>query len=95
MSAADNSGNSGHLKKGAACIAAATPQTANALSVTATGTAPGTTSAGPKTISASAQTVAGGTLADTLTLSYSLLVGSAERLVVGCVYSTTLTYTVQ
>jgi len=95
VSAADTTGHAGHLAQGAGCLAAGEALTANALSVAATGIALGTSSSGTKTISGSAQAVATGTLADTLTLSYGLVVGSGERLPFGCVYSTTVTYTLQ
>ena len=87
--------NGGRLVPAAAGCSGAAPQTANALSVRAQGALGTTTSTGTKTVSASAQAVAGGTLADTLTVNYSLAILSTEQMPAGCVFSTTLTYTVQ
>ena len=87
--------NAGHLKPAAAGCAGAEPQTANALTVQAQGALGTTTSSGTKTVSGSAQGIATGTLADTLTVTYGISILNTERMPAGCVFSTTLTYTVQ
>jgi hypothetical protein len=93
LSVADLTGNAGHLAKAAGCPSYAAAQTANALSISASG--PLTTSNGTKTVGASSQLIASGTLGDTVAVSLSLAVLGSELLPVGCTYSTTLTYTVQ
>jgi hypothetical protein len=93
LSVADLTGHAGHLAKAAGCPSYAAAQTANALSIHASG--PLTTSNGTKAVGSSSQLIASGTLADTVALSLSLPVLGSELLPVGCTYSTTLTYTLQ
>jgi hypothetical protein len=95
LSVADLTGHAGHLAKAATCPSYAAAQTANALSITASGPLPTTTSNGTKTVGSSSQLIASGTLTDTVSLSLSLGVLGSELLPVGCTYSTTLTYTLQ
>jgi hypothetical protein len=95
LTVSDASGNAGHLVPAATGCAGAATQTANALRVSVSGLLGSTTSAGPKTVSGSEQTVASGNGSDALTASYSLIVGSTERMPTGCVFSTPVTWTVQ
>ena len=87
--------NGGHLKPAVAGCAGAQTQTVNALTVRAQGALGTSTSSGTKTVSASAQGIATGTLADTLTVTYGISILNTERMPAGCVFSTTLTYTIQ
>ena len=87
--------NGGHLKPAAAGCAGAESQTVNSLTARAQGALGTTSSAGTKTVGTSAQAIATGTLADTLTVTYGLAILTSERMPAGCVFSTTLTFTVQ
>jgi hypothetical protein len=75
--------------------AGAQAQTTNALIATASGLLPGNSSAGPVTVGASPQEIAHGTLGASVTVGFSLFVPNTERMPTGCVFSTTLTYTLQ
>ena len=92
-----DSANGGHLKQdpllNTACPASAESQTANQLNVTSTGLS--ASSAGAVAIGSSPTTIATGAVTDTLTNAFSLLVGAGEPMSTGCVYDTTLTYTLQ
>ena len=87
--------NAGHLVRGAVGCSGSETQTANALSAQATGAAPTTTSAGTVSIGSSARTVATGTVIDTVNVNYSLVIGRTEQMLAGCLFSTTVTLTVQ
>jgi hypothetical protein len=95
LKVADGSGHAGHLAPAAVGCAGSEPQTANALSVTASGLLPTTTGAGAVLIGAGSATVANGVANDTVNVAYALGVGLTEVMRAGCVYSTTVTYTVQ
>jgi hypothetical protein len=95
LNAADATGNAGHLKAAALGCAGSEASTVNPLVVDTSGGSGSTTSAGPISLSGTSVTVANGLFADVVTTSYSLLLGDAETLLMGCVYSTTVTYTVQ
>jgi hypothetical protein len=95
LKVADASGNAGHLAPGAVGCAGSEPHTANALSVSASGILPTTSGSGTVVIGASATTVANGTAIDTVNVAYALDVGLTEVMRAGCVFSTTVTYTVQ
>lgn len=96
LKAADSAGNAGHLAQTGGTCTGSESSTANALSVTTSGALPGnTTSAGAVSLDGTAKTVANGAFADTLTNAYSLILGNTETLLTGCVYGTTITYTVQ
>ena len=96
LKAADGTANAGHLgQTGGTCTGSET-STAHPLSVTSVGALPAnTTSAGAVTVSGTPTQVANGTLADTVTNTYSLLLDPTEVLSTGCIYGTTITYTVQ
>jgi hypothetical protein len=95
LKVADGSGHAGRLAPAAAGCVGSEPQTANALSVAASGLLPTTNGTGAVVIGAASTTVANGAAADTVNLSYALDVGRTEVMRAGCVYSTTVTYTVQ
>lgn len=95
LTVADTSGNAGHLAPAASGCSGAEAQTVNALTLRVSGGALGTSSTGTVTVGSSAQTLATGTLGDTLSESFGLVVGNTERMPLGCVFSTTLTYTIQ
>jgi hypothetical protein len=67
--------------------------TVHQLDVAVSGTLGGTTGSSGVQIGALPAAVASGTLADTLSTSFSLVLDSTEALLTGCVYSTTVTYT--
>jgi hypothetical protein len=96
LSAHDATGHAGHLVPagGAACTGVE-PQTANPLTVSASGIAAGTTSTGSKVVGSSPQTIVSGLLADTVSVTFGLTIGQSERIAVGCPMSTTVTYTLQ
>ena len=87
--------NAGHLKPAATGCSGAQAQTTNALTVRAQGALGTSTSLGTKSVSATSQGIATGTLLDTLTVTYAIDIPSNERMPAGCVFSTTLTFTVQ
>jgi hypothetical protein len=96
LKAADGTANAGHLGQTGGTCTGSEATTANALSVTTTGVVPGnTTSTGAVSLNGTPQKVAGGVFADTLTNAYTLALGDTEALLTGCVYGTTITYTVQ
>jgi hypothetical protein len=96
LSISDSSGHAGHLAPGAVGCAGAQSLTTNALSATATGLAADNISNGPVSVSASPQQIAQGTLLEAaLTVNFSLVLPNTERMPTGCVFSTTLTYTLQ
>jgi hypothetical protein len=95
LSISDATGNAGHLVPGPTGCAGAQAQTTNALVASASGLLPGDTSAGPVTVGASPQEIAHGTVGGTATVGFSLFVPNTERMPTGCVFSTTLTYTLQ
>jgi hypothetical protein len=95
LSASDSAGNAGHLKAAALGCTGSEPSTTNPLSVTSTGVLPSTSSHGAVSLSGTNQPVASGSFADTLTNAYSLILGNTETMLTGCVYNTTITYTVQ
>jgi hypothetical protein len=95
LKVADTSGNAGHLAPAAVGCAGSEPQTANALSASASGLLGTTSGAGAVLIAASSKTVATGVAADTVNVAYSLDVARTETMRAGCVYSTTVTFTVQ
>jgi hypothetical protein len=92
---AQDSSNSGHLVSGGATCTGSEPQTVNALTASASGNLPTTHSAGAVTIGPSPATVATGSAADTVNLDYSIAIGRTEAMRAGCVFSTTVTLTVQ
>jgi hypothetical protein len=94
LKVADGSGHAGHLAPAVVGCAGSELQTVNALSVTASGLLPTTNGAGA-VIGAGSATVANGVATDTVNLAYRLDVGGTEVMRAGCVYSTTVTYTVQ
>ena len=87
----------GHMyKSGALCPAGAEAQTANAMTLSATGTAAlGTAGAGQVSVSGTDQTIATGAVTDLVTNAIGMSVGSNEQMGTGCTYTTTLTYTLQ
>lgn len=87
--------HAGHLRPGAVGCSGSEAQTVNPLSVSAGGLLPTTNSSGTVVVGASPVTVATGSAADTVTASYSLVVGPTEVMGAGCVFSTTVTFTVQ
>jgi hypothetical protein len=87
--------HAGHLVPGATGCSGAETQTVNPLTVSVSGVLGSTVSAGTKTISAGAQAVASGNGSDTLTASYSLVIGPTEQMPAACVFSTPVTWTVQ
>jgi hypothetical protein len=95
LSISDSTGNAGHLVPGPTGCAGAQAQTTNALIATTTGLLPTNTSAGPVTVGSSPKEIAHGTALDTVTVGFSLFVPNTERMPAGCVFSTTLTYTLQ
>ena len=95
LSVADSSGNAGKLAPAAAGCTGAESLTSNPLTVSVSGLLGTTHSNGSVTVGAAGKTVATGTGTDTLTASYSLVVGQLERMPTGCLFSTTLTYTAQ
>ena len=95
LTVADTTGHAGKLAPAAAGCTGAESLTGNPLSVSVSGLLGSTTSSGTKTISASQQTVATGNGTDTLAASFSLPIGATERMPTGCVFSTTVTWTVQ
>jgi hypothetical protein len=95
LSVADTTSNAGHLARAAVGCAGSQPLTTNALTATASGTAVGTHGTGTVTIGPTAQEIASGTLLDTVTVSFNLVLPNTERMLAGCVFSTTLTYTLQ
>jgi hypothetical protein len=95
LSISDSTGNAGHLVPGPIGCAGAQAKTTNALIATASGLLPGNSSAGSITVGASPQEIAHGTLGDSVTVGFSLFVPNTERMPTGCVFSTTLTYTLQ
>jgi hypothetical protein len=95
LKVADGSGHAGHLAPAAVGCVGSGPQTANALSVSASGLLPTTNGAGAVLIGSGSATVANGSATDTVNVTYALDVGRTEVMRAGCVYSTTVTYTVQ
>jgi hypothetical protein len=82
---------------GAVCPATSAAKTANQLNISGAGVL-GTTTAGAGGAIGGAlapATVASGLFTDTISTSFSLLVGAGELLSSGCAYSATLTYTLQ
>jgi hypothetical protein len=94
LKAAD-SGHAGHLVAGAVGCTGSEAQTANPLTLSGSGLLGTTNSAGTITVGSAPQTVASGIAADTVTVSYSLVIGRTETMRAGCVFSTTVTFTVQ
>ena len=92
---ASDSVNAGHLVSSGATCAGSETQTVNPLSLSASGLLPTTNSAGTITVGTSPQTVANGSAADTVNVSYSLVIDRTEIMRAGCVFSTTVTFTVQ
>jgi hypothetical protein len=97
LTASDGS-NNGHLQSsaGPACTSGGVTsesQTVNQLHVTSAGTLGGTTGSSNVAISNLGPTIATGTLADTLSQTFSLVLGSTESLLTGCAYTDTITYT--
>ena len=97
---AHDAANGGHLASAGDatfCAPAGGPTseatTVHQLDVDVAGTLGGTTGSSAVQIGGSPAAVASGTLADTLTTSFSLVLDSTEALLTGCVYSTTVTYT--
>jgi hypothetical protein len=83
-------------KGGALCPAGAESETANAMTVSASGTAAlGTAGAGQVSVSGTDQTIATGNVTDLVTNAIGMNVGSGEQMGTGCTYTTTLTYTLQ
>jgi hypothetical protein len=95
LKAADTTGHAGHLVPGAVGCAGNEAQTVSPLVVSASGLLGSTVSAGAVTIGSSALTVATGSASDTVSVAYSLVVERTEAMSTGCVFSTTVTYTVQ
>jgi hypothetical protein len=95
LSIADTTGHAGHLVPGAVGCTGAQAQTTNVLTATASGLVVGNSSAGPVTVGATDHEIAHGTLGDSVLVSLSLVVPNTERMPTGCVFSTTLTYTIQ
>jgi hypothetical protein len=95
LKAADTTGNAGHLAAAAVGCAGSEPRTANALTASASGAIGTTHGSGAVSVDAASKTVATGVVADTVTVSYTLPIGGTEVMRAGCVYSTTVTYTVQ
>jgi hypothetical protein len=87
--------NAGHLVPGAIGCADSESHTVNGLSVRSAGVLPTTASAGTLSIGTSSQTLANGAAVDTVNLTYSLDVARTEVMRAGCVFSTTVTFTVQ
>jgi hypothetical protein len=95
-----DSTNNGHLvSTGGPTCTGSEASTAHQLKVQTTGGTSATNSASPVTIAAPVggvgATAATGNLANALTASYSLLIDPVEQMLAGCVYSTTVNWTVQ
>jgi hypothetical protein len=95
LSISDTSGNNGHLKPAAIGCSGAQPLTTNPLTAQATDLLLGNNSDGPVTVAATPKRIASGVLGDTLTVQFSLPLPNTERMPAGCLFSTTLTYTLQ
>lgn len=95
LSVADTTGHAGHLVPGVVGCTGAQAQTTNVLTATASGLVVGNASTGPVTVGASPQEIAHGTLGDSVLVGLSLVIPNTERMPTGCVFSTTLTYTIQ
>jgi hypothetical protein len=92
---ASDAPHGGHMVSGGPSCVGSAAQTANQLSLSASGVLPSTNSAGAITVGTSSQTVAGGIVADTVNVAYSLVIANTEVMRAGCVFSTTVTFTVQ
>ena len=92
---ASDSAHAGHMVPGTAGCTGSAPQTANAMTLSGSGSIGTTNSAGVVTVGTSPQTVANGIVADTVNVTYTLVIGRTEVMRAGCVYSTTVTFTVQ
>jgi hypothetical protein len=95
LSIADTTGHGGHLARATTGCTGVEAQTANALTVRASGRLPATVSTGTKTVGGSSQALASGNVLDTVDLTFSLVIGSNEILSTACTMSTTVTYTLQ
>jgi hypothetical protein len=95
----DDSANNGHLVAAALGCTGSEASTAHQLQVQTAGGTSATNSASPVTVAAPVggvgATAATGSLANALTASYSLLIDPVEQMLTGCVYSTTVNWTVQ
>jgi hypothetical protein len=95
----DDAANNGHLVAAAAGCSGSEASTAHQLKVQTAGGTSASNSASPVTIAAPVSgvgaTAATGNLANALTASYSLLIDPVEQMLAGCVYSTTVNWTVQ
>jgi hypothetical protein len=85
--------NKGHLKAAAAGCSGSTSYLSNPLSFSAA-PALGTNTGYTGTLSGSSTPAGSGTLSDDLTVSYTEPIPSSERLLLGCAYSVTATFTV-
>jgi hypothetical protein len=95
LKAADTTGNAGHPASSGVACTGSEARTVDPLTATAAGVLGTTSSAGALTIGASQATVATGVAPDTVTVNYSLAIGKTELMRTGCLFSTTITYTVQ
>jgi hypothetical protein len=96
LSIADLSGGNGHLLRGTGTCSGVEAQTANQLTVRATGSVPATVSAGTKSLSAGQVTIASGIGVDpSVRVTFSLDVLPGEILSSACTMRTTVTYTAQ
>lgn len=96
LSVADTSGAGGHLVRGTGSCAGVEAQTANQLTVRASGSVPTSASSGTKTVGPAPATIATGTALDpAVRVTFSLAVLPSEVLSSACTMSTVVTYTVQ
>ncbi len=99
LQAKDTGSGAGHMVSSATGCGGSDRTLSNPLQVTVTSMLPGATSAGQITLGGSNQTVASGSnqalAASVLTTSYSQAIPATETMLAGCIYSITVTYTLQ
>lgn len=99
LQAQDQGSGAGKMVAGATGCAGSEPVLADPLQVSVTSPLSGVTSAGTISLSANNQTVATGSdqplAAAAFTTQYTQVIASTEVLLTGCVYTVTVTYTLQ
>jgi hypothetical protein len=99
LKARDAGAGAGHMVAAGLGCTGSSSQLVNATSVAVTSPLGGVTSAGPVSLSGTDQTVASATnqllAANALTTNYSVVLPSSEIMLTGCVYSQSVTYTLQ
>lgn len=99
LTAQDQGSGAGKMVAGTTGCSGSDPTLADPLQVSVTSALGGVTSAGTVSLSGSNQTVASATsqtlASNAFTTNYTQVIPSTEKLLTGCVYTITVTYTLQ